>query len=76
MPKVPLHSSLRRNEERDQGGALAPPIRSKIGKIRSKMGAKICKIWPFWGVVIHENKICGSLYVLIEYVLKGKKYLL
>ena len=49
----------RRNKEGGQGG---PPIRSKIGKIRSKMGAKSCKIGPFWGVVIHENTCCETKF--------------
>ena len=40
--------SHRRNEKGDQGGPLPPPpIRSKIGKIRSKMGAKSCELGLF-----------------------------
>ena len=52
----------RRNEEGDQGGPWAPPIRSKIGKIRSKMGAKSFKMGPFWGMVIHENTCCKTKF--------------
>ena len=52
----------RRNEEGDQGGPWAPPIRSKIGKIRSKMGAKSFKMGPFWGMVIHENTCCETKF--------------
>ena len=37
----------RRNEERGQGGPWDPPIRSKIGKIRSKMGEKVAKLGLF-----------------------------
>ena len=57
-----LEFDHRRNEERGQGGPLAPPIRSKIGKIRSKMGAKSFKMGPFWGMVIHENTCCKTKF--------------
>ena len=45
-------SEHRRNEEMSQGGPL----------IRSKIGAKSCKIGPFWGVVIHENTCCKTKF--------------
>ena len=55
----------RRNEDGDQGGPWAsPPIRSKIGKIRSKMGVKSFKIGPFLGLVIHENTCCKTKFKL------------
>ena len=40
-----LNHMHRRNEERGQGVPLAPPIRSKMGPIRSKIGGK----GPKWG---------------------------
>ena len=56
--ECPLH---RRNKERARG-ALSPQIWSKIWKIRSRMGAKSCKIGPFFGVVIHKNSLCKTKF--------------
>ena len=43
------------NEERGQGLSRAPPIRSKMGTIMSKIGEKRTKMGSFWDVVFHEN---------------------
>ena len=45
-----------------RGGPGPPPIRSKIGKIRSKMEAKSFKMGPFWGMVILENTCCKTKF--------------
>ena len=45
----------RRNKER------GPPIRSKMGLIRSKIEWKRTKMGPFWGAVFHENTSSKSM---------------
>ena len=58
-----LDSSVhRRNEERAQGVPWAPPMRSKMGPIRSKIGEKMTKMEPFWGFVFHENTSSKSKF--------------
>ena len=55
-----LDSSVhRRNEERAQGVPWAPPMRSKMGPIRSKIGEKE----PKWsGFVFYENTFSESKF--------------
>ena len=57
-----LEEVHRRNEERDQGVPWAPPIRSKFGTIRSKIGEKGTKIGSFWGVVFHKKTTSRSKF--------------
>ena len=42
----------------------APPKRSKIGTIRSRIGGKRTKMGLFWGVVFHENTYTKSKFRL------------
>ena len=49
-------------KKRAQGVPWAPPIRSKIGSIRSKIVEERTKIWAFWGDVFHENTSSKSKF--------------
>ena len=49
------------NEERAQGVPWAPPIRSKMGPKRSKIGKKDLN-GTFWGVVDYENSSSKSKF--------------